>query len=161
MSPKAGLTLGIEIEFLLIGRKDALNLVYTTADSTKPLTAIKQILQHRLPDVPFNAVSEDGHYENWTVTSDSSITLLSSKFAELPEDYFVQDVELISYVLSYHDDDWHGELEQILHVLHELFNTTEPSASSPTRPAAYTYTSGPTKARTTASPSAPSASSSR
>ena len=46
--------------------------------------------------------------------------------AKLPEDYFVRDVELISRVFSYHGDDWHGELEQILHVLHELFNTTEP-----------------------------------
>ena len=50
---------------------------------------------------------------------------MPSEFAELPEDYFVQDVELISRVFSYYDDDWHGELEQILHVLHELFNTTE------------------------------------
>lgn len=81
MSTKVGLTLGIEIEFLLIGRKDASDFVYTTADSMKPLTAIKQTLQHRLPDVPFNTVNEDGHYENWTVTSDSSITLLPSKFA--------------------------------------------------------------------------------
>lgn len=127
MSTKAGLTLGIEIEFLLIGRKDASDLVYTTADPTKPLTAIKQILQPRLPDVPFNTVSKDGHYENWTVTSDSSITLLPSKFVKLPEDYFMQDVELISPIFSYHDDDWDGEPEQILHVLHELFNTTEPT----------------------------------
>ena len=56
MLTEAGLTLGIEIEFLLIGRKDASDLIYTTADPTKPLTAIKQILQHRLPDVPFNTV---------------------------------------------------------------------------------------------------------
>lgn len=70
---------------------------------------------------------EDGHYENCIVTSDSSITLLPSEFAELPEHYFVQDVELIGRAFSYHDDDWHGELEQILHVLHELFNTAEPT----------------------------------
>ena len=42
MSTEAGLTLGIEIEFLLIGRKDASDLIYTTADPTKPLTAIKK-----------------------------------------------------------------------------------------------------------------------
>jgi hypothetical protein len=52
---------------------------------------------------------------------------LPSEFAELPEDHFVQDVELISPVFSYHDDGWHDELEQILHVLHELFDTTEPT----------------------------------
>ena len=50
---------------------------------------------------------------------------MPSEFAELPEDYFVRDAEPISRVFSYHDDDRHGELEQILHVLYELFNTTE------------------------------------
>ena len=64
MSTKVELTLGIEIEFLLIGRKDAPDFVYATADPTKPLTATKQILQHRLPDIPFNTVNKDGHYEN-------------------------------------------------------------------------------------------------
>ncbi|OCK99642.1 uncharacterized protein K441DRAFT_724742 [Cenococcum geophilum 1.58] len=88
-----------------------------------------------------STVSKDGHYENWTVTSDSSVTPLPSEFTELPEDYFVQDVELISPATMT------GMASSSKSCTSSTNSSTQPnppsrSASSSTRSAAYTYTSG-------------------
>lgn len=135
-----GLTLGVELEFVLIGDKSEIqHLLGRSADSTddgdsalklvaNALSEDGTVLVHNPEDIvgdlfcPELKKNEEA-YSKWTISNDITVMLTRGEWRHLPETYIQESVELRSRIFNLAHDDAKGEIAHVLSILHAKLNT--------------------------------------
>ena len=135
MALPLNLTIGVELEFILLARLDRGEELFsekgelavyealqncTVANGKSPYGLFSSKLRiHNRNLQPGNL----NDFSKWSIVSDDSCSLLDQEMQMLPgTDYKGFPIELRSRVFEYYQDDWRTEIASVIRTLHEHFN---------------------------------------
>jgi len=114
------LTLGIEIEFVLVGPPGVLQHL---SDGNPSLEDFHSHLRCLLPStVPLNdlySTCKRDEYDKWTIETDGSVDLLDHELPAANNLSFLA-VELKSRIFDYYSSDWPAEITLVLDAIHTI-----------------------------------------